>query len=69
MKTNIEYENGTLTITSLDGDMKAEIEVATGITELTYIEATIDRLHAFTHAVRSRYRKFVTSQALEDFIE
>ena len=68
MKTNMEVTSGTLKITSLDGEFYAEVDIETGITELTN-HGDINKLYNFVHAVRSRYRKFMNSKAAESFFE
>ncbi|QIW88725.1 hypothetical protein P59_128 [Bacillus phage P59] len=70
MKTNMQEYNGTLIITSPDGKFRAEIEVQTGQILMDETpDVTIDELHRFTHAARSRYRKFLNSKAADSFID
>ena len=67
MKTNAEEHNGTLTITSLDGNYIVKIDVQTGEASFDYVECTIDDLNRFVTAARNRYRKFLNSNAAESF--
>ncbi|AIW03507.1 hypothetical protein CPT_Moonbeam109 [Bacillus phage Moonbeam] len=67
MKTNSELHNGTLIITSLDNNYEAKIDVQTGETVFDYAECTIDDLHRFVNAARTRYRKFLSSKEIESF--
>ncbi|QIA28542.1 hypothetical protein [Phage f2b1] len=66
MKTEMEVTSGTLKITSLDGEFYAEVDIETGMTEMTN-HGDINKLYNFAHAVRSRYRKFMNSRAAEQF--
>jgi len=64
----MEVVSGTLVITSLDGEFYAEVDVETGVTEITN-HGDINKLYAFVNAVRNRYRRFLNSKAAEDFLE
>ena len=69
MKTEMEVINGSvMVIDSLDHDMKVVIDIQTA--EVIHFEHTgvdINKLERFTKAARSRYKRFMTSQAAEDF--
>jgi hypothetical protein len=73
MKTNMEEYHGTLTISSIDGVFTIQIEISTGYASPVMVDEredyTIDDLHRFTHAARSRYRKFLNSKAADSFID
>lgn len=68
MKTEMVVTSATLIIKSLDGEFYAEVDIETGMTEMTN-HGDINKLYNFAHAVRSRYRKFMNSRAAENFFE
>jgi hypothetical protein len=71
MKTNMEVINGSvLVIETLEEDAKIVIDVASGeVIHMEHIDITIQKLERFIKAARSRYNRFMTSKAAQDFIE
>jgi hypothetical protein len=69
MKTEMEVLDGVLVIETDDGTHKAVVDVPTGeVIHLEYTVTTVHKLTQFMTKVKTRYNKFLTSKAIDDFI-
>ncbi|MNP67798.1 hypothetical protein D3C76_1636660 [compost metagenome] len=57
-------------IETLEEDAKIVIDVVTGeVLHMEHLDLTIQKLERFIKAARNRYNKFMTSKAVQDFID
>jgi len=70
MKTEIEIDNGLITITTVDNRYSITLDVKTAVVmELDFIDSTLSELNSFLKKAKTRYNKFMNSKAVEDFTD
>lgn len=71
MKTEMEIIDGSVVvIETSEHDLKIVIDVVTGeVIHMEHLDVTIQKLERFIKAARNRYNRFMTSKAVDDFIQ
>lgn len=70
MQTKMEVLNGVLVIETEEEDLKVVIDVPTGeVLHFEHVEVTMNRLVQFITKAKTRYNKFLSSKAVDDFID
>lgn len=68
MKTNMEVLSGVLVIETEEEDLKIVIDVPTGeVIMFEHGDVTMQRLVQFINKAKTRYYRFLSSKAVEDF--
>ncbi|AMQ66637.1 hypothetical protein BH753_gp155 [Bacillus phage Shbh1] len=69
MKTELEVINGSVVITTVDGNFNISIDLTTAeVTALNYLDASVHELASFLNKARTRYNKFMSSTEVENYI-
>jgi hypothetical protein len=69
MKTELEVNLGRATISTIDGAFTTTIDIETGeVVELDFVDASINDVARFVSKAKTRYNKFMSSKAIDDFI-
>lgn len=70
MKTDLEVIDDYVQISTQDGNLIIAIDIGTGtVLDIQQVNVTVNQLNTFIGRAKSRYNKFLTSKAVESFIE